>query len=214
MGINRIDDYLVAGFANHLLDIDLPGEEAGFVPTPEWKYATKGESWYQGDTYNVAIGQGDLLVTPLWINTYISAVANGGTLWKPNVAARVVDVQKSTVQVFDAQQLGTLPFSKSVIGDMQRAMEETVRSGTAKMFQDLPVTVAAKTGTAEVIKGQRINSVLTVYAPVDNPTIALTVLVEGSSSNQGYALNAAHQFLAWYFSKGHVTPTPLLSPKP
>lgn len=208
LGVQRIDDYLKKSFADILLRIDLPGEDAGFVPTPEWKYAEKKEPWYQGDTYNISIGQGDLSVTPLWLNAYTAAIANGGTVWQPRVASRIVDDQRSTVSTIPAQALGTLPFDAHVIGTMQAAMRETVRSGTAKILQDVGVAVAAKTGTAEVVKGQRINSFLTVFAPADNPQIALTVLIEGSASNQGYALRAARQFLQWYFSP-KLSPTPL-----
>ncbi len=199
LGIERIGKYLQSAYADALLGIDLPGEERGFVPTPDWKYITKKEPWYQGDTYNTSIGQGDLLVTPLWINSYISAIANGGTLWKPRVAGRIVDEKRETVGVIEARQLGSLPFSSDVIRQMQVAMYRTVTDGTGKLFKDLPVTAAAKTGTAEVIKGQRINSLVTVYAPVENPQVALTVLIEGSAANQGYALRAARRFLGWYF---------------
>jgi penicillin-binding protein 2 len=201
LGVERIISYLTKALANVSLGIDLPGEDHGFLPTPDWKYQTKKEPWYQGDTYNISIGQGDLLVTPLWINAYVSAIANGGTIWQPQVAGRVVDDQRTTTETFPAKQLGTLPFSASVIREMQAAMRQTVTDGTAHMFADLPVTAAAKTGTAEVIKGQRINSLLTVYAPAENPTIAMTILVEGSASNQGYALRAAKQFLSYYFSQ-------------
>lgn len=199
LGVQRIIDYLHQGLADSILGIDLPGEEHGFLPTPEWKYRTQKEPWYQGDTYNISIGQGDLVVTPLWINSYVSAIANGGTIWQPQIATRVVDDQKHTISTLPPVAAGQLPFSPEVIARMQRAMKETVRSGTAKMFQDLPVSAAAKTGTAEVVKGHRINSLLTVYAPAENPQIAVTILVEGSASNQGYALRAAHQFLQWYF---------------
>jgi peptidoglycan glycosyltransferase len=97
--------------------------------------------------------------------------------------------------------LGHLPFSESAVQSMQRAMRETVLTGTGKILQDIGVTAAAKTGTAEVIKGKRINSLVTVYAPAENPRIALTVLVEGSVENQGHALQAARRFLGWYFSQ-------------
>lgn len=207
LGVERIVNYLHQGLADSVLGIDLPGEEHGFLPTPEWKYRTQKEPWYQGDTYNISIGQGDLVVTPLWINSYVSAIANGGTIWQPQVAARIVDDQKNTLTSMPSMVSGHLPFSPEVIARMQRAMKETVRSGTAKIFQDLPVSAAAKTGTAEVIKGHRINSLLTVYAPADDPRIALTVLIEGSASNQGYALRAANQFLKWYFG-APVDPTP------
>lgn len=199
LGIERIDKYLQSAYADALLNIDLPGEEHGFVPTPDWKYITTKEPWYQGDTYNTSIGQGDLLVTPLWINSIVSAIANGGTLWKPRVASRIVDEKRETLAVIEARQLGTLPFSAEVIGQMQMAMRRTVTDGTGKLFKDLPVTAVAKTGTAEVIKGQRINSLVTAYAPAENPQVALTVLIEGSVSNQGYALRVARRFLGWYF---------------
>jgi penicillin-binding protein 2 len=217
LGIERIDRYLKSGYADSLLGIDLPGEEHGFVPTPDWKYVTTKQPWYQGDTYNTSIGQGDLLVTPLWVNSYVSAIANGGTFWKPRIASRIVDEQRQTLAVMDAKQLGSLPFSADVIGEMQKAMRRTVTDGTGKIFLDLPVSAAAKTGTAEVIKGQRINSLVTVFAPADNPQIALTVLIEGSVTNQGYALRAANQFLKWFFNPGRVIGvpmTPAVSPAP
>lgn len=199
LGIERLDTYLRSASADSFLGIDLPGEERGFVPTPDWKYATTKEPWYQGDTYNTSIGQGDLVVTPLWINAYVSAIANGGTLWQPRVASRIVDEHRTTVSVIEPRALEQLSFSADVIAQMQTAMRRTVTDGTAKLLNDLPVSAAAKTGTAEVIKGQRINSLLTVYAPADHPEIALTVLIEGSASNQGYALRAARRFLGWYF---------------
>jgi penicillin-binding protein 2 len=219
MGADILTGYLKRGGADRVLGIDLPGEQSGFVPTPDWKYTTYKEPWYQGDTYNTSIGQGDLLVTPLWINSYVSAIANGGAVWQPRIGARVVDEQRMTLASVAPVQTGTLPFSADVIESMQGAMRRTVTDGTAKLFRDLPVTAAAKTGTAEVVKGQRINSLVTVYAPAENPQVALTVLVEGSASNQGYALRAARSFLGWYFDRTQTvsaipTPTPQATAAP
>ncbi len=210
LGADTLTQYLQKGLAESVLGIDIPGEERGFVPTPDWKYRTQKEPWYQGDTYNISIGQGDLLVTPLWINTYVGAIANGGTLWAPRVASRVVDAQRATLSLIEQKTIGKLPFSFSSISAMQTAMRHTVTEGTGKIFKDLPVSAAAKTGTAEVIKGKRINSLVTVYAPADNPQIVLTVLIEGSASNQGYALRAAHDFLKWYFDATRIVSTPVL----
>ena len=84
---------------------------------------------------------------------------------------------------------------------MKEAMSETVISGTAQILKGLPVKAAAKTGTAEVVKGRSINSLFTVFAPYDNPKIAMTVLVEGSASNQGLAIRAAYNTLKWYFGR-------------
>ncbi len=201
LGAEKIVHYLEATFANKILGIDLPGEEKGFVPTPDWKESNRGEPWYQGDTYNISIGQGDLSVTPLWLNTYVSAVANGGTLYKPQVAKRVSDVNGVTVKEFKPDALGTMPFSAANLAEVKSDMEETVISGTAGLLKDLPVQAAAKTGTAEVVKGKSINSLFTVFAPAQNPEITMTVLVEGSASNQGYAIRIAHEVLKWYFTR-------------
>jgi penicillin-binding protein 2 len=191
-------------FADHILGIDLAGEEHGFVPTPEWKESERGEPWYQGDSYNISIGQGDLSVTPLWINTYIAAVANGGTLYQPQVAHRITDANGEVVKSLVPEVLGKMPFSAENLAEVKSDMEETVISGTAQILKDLPVKVAAKTGTAEVVKHQSINSLFTVFAPAANPELTMTVLVEGSASNEGYAIRIANEVLKWYFNRGTV----------
>lgn len=201
LGIERIAAYLQKAFADTILGVDVPSEASGFVPTPDWKKEAKNEDWYQGDTYNVSIGQGDLLVTPLWINGYISAIANGGSLFRPQVASRITDHNQQSIEVFQPEVLTHLPFDKGVIDEMKQAMRETVRSGTAKLLQDLPVSVGAKTGTAEVESSKTINALFTAFAPLDNAEISLTILIEGSPSNQGYAIRAAHDFLRWYFAR-------------
>jgi penicillin-binding protein 2 len=201
LGADRIIHYLQSVFADHILGIDLIGEKSGFVPTPEWKEINRGQSWYQGDTYNISIGQGDLSVTPLWLNAYISAIANGGTIYQPQIASRIINTDGNVVKTIQPQVLTKMPFSDTNLAEVKNDMEETVISGTASIFKDLPVQVAAKTGTAEVVKGKSINSLFTVFAPADNPKISMTVLIEGSASNQGYALNIAHEVLKWYFAK-------------
>ena len=220
LGADRIVKYLTAGLANVKLGIDLPGEEHGFVPNPDWKLKTRGENWYQGDTYNISIGQGDLLVTPLWLNSYISAIAlagqaNGGTIYKPMVAQKVVDPalagksgvdeKNGDLEVFKEEALTKLPFNDDVIKEMKNNMEETVISGTAGILKDLPVKAGAKTGTAEVVKGKSINSLFTAFAPFDYPELNITVLIEGSASSQGLAIKAAHNVLKWYFSENKAS---------
>jgi penicillin-binding protein 2 len=204
LGADRIVKYLTAGLANVKLGIDMPGEEHGFVPSPDWKLQTKGENWYLGDTYNTSIGQGDLLVTPLWLNSYISAISNGGTIYKPMVAQRIVDKNNNDLRVFKAEAISKLPFEDGIIKEVKSDMEETVLSGTAGILRDLPVKSGAKTGTAEVVKGKSINSLFTAFAPFDNPEVSITVLMEGSASNQGLAIQAAHNVLKWYFGE-HIS---------
>ncbi|OGN00571.1 MAG: hypothetical protein A3B91_01705 [Candidatus Yanofskybacteria bacterium RIFCSPHIGHO2_02_FULL_41_29] len=199
LGAEKIAEYLKLALADATLGVDLPGEVNGFIPTPEWKLKEKGEPWYLGDTYNISIGQGDLLLTPLWLNGYVSAIANDGIIYKPRVAQKIVKNDGETPELFNPEPVGSLPFSKEIIDEMKIAMRETVISGTAQILNDLPVKVGAKTGTAEVIKGQTINSLFTVFAPYDNPQISMTILIEGSALNQGLAIRAANSVLKWYF---------------
>ena len=202
LGVERIANYLRSALADSKLGIDLPGEEAGFVPTPDWKLAVRGENWYQGDTYNISIGQGDLLITPLWLNSYISAIANGGTLHKPFVAKQILDSNKNVLINFEPESLGRLGFSEETINEVKNAMAETTISGTAKILGTLPVKAGAKTGTAEVIKGRSVNSIMTAFAPFDNPEINITVLIEGgTSTNEGLAIRATYGFMKWYFGQ-------------
>ena len=200
LGIEKIVKYLKASFANLSLGIDLPGEINGFVPTPDWKLKEKGEPWYLGDTYNISIGQGDLLVTPLWLNGYISAIANGGNIYKPKVAQAIMDGD-NIIEKLESEIIGSLPFSREVINEMQAAMRETVLSGTAQVFKDLPVKIAAKTGTAEVQKGKTVNSLFTMFGPYEDPDLTMTILIEGATTQQGLAIRAAHNVLRWYFGE-------------
>jgi len=202
LGAERLIKYFNSSFIASMLGIDIPGEEKGFIPSPEWKLREKGEPWYLGDTYNISIGQGDLLVTPLWLNSYLSAIANGGNFYKPLIARKVVDEGQVTVSEFNSEVVGALPFSSDVINEVRNSMRETVLSGTAQMLKDLPVTAGAKTGTAEVIKGKAVNSFLIVFAPHENPELAMTVLIEGASTTQqGLALRVANEVLKWHFSR-------------
>jgi penicillin-binding protein 2 len=200
LGIDRIENYLKIFRADKETGIDLPGEMSGLVPSKNWKEATKGESWYVGDTYNISIGQGDLDVTPIWLNTYVGSIANGGKLMKPFVVKEVRDSAGDTIGRMSPQVLGETPFDQQTVNIVRQGMRQTVLSGTAILLQDLPAPVAAKTGTAQV-PGRGLNSLFTVFGPYDNPEIVMTVLVENINQSQGLAIRVANEFLLWYFSE-------------
>lgn len=187
LGVDTLDRYLKMFLADQKTGIDMPGETNGFVPTKEWKRKGQGEAWYVGDTYNISIGQGDLLVTPLWINTYISAIANGGALMKPHVVAHAPEV------------LARVNLQQTTWDVVRQGMRQTVTEGTGQILNDLPQPVAAKTGTAQIGSGRALNSLFTVYGPYDDPQIAMTVLVENIPQSQSLAMRVAHDFLMWYF---------------
>lgn len=199
LGADKITDYFKKFLADKPMGIDLPGELAGFVPTKDWKKQTKGESWYIGDTYNISIGQGDLIVTPLWINTYIGSIANGGKLLRPFIVKEIKDPSGKTVQQMSPDVLGEIPFDQKTIDLVKEGMKQTITSGTATMLKDLPVQMAAKTGTAQISKG--LNSLFAVFGPANDPEISMTVLVENITQSQGIAIRVANEFLLWYFNE-------------
>ncbi len=200
LGIDRIENYLKIFRADKETGIDLPGEALGLVPSKDWKEATKGESWYVGDTYNISIGQGDLDVTPIWLNTYIGSIANGGKLMRPFVVKEIRDSAEDAAERISPQVLGEIPFDQETLNIVRQGMRQTVLSGTATMLQDLPMPVAAKTGTAQV-PGRGLNSLFTVFGPYDDPEIVMTILVENINQSQGLAIRVANEFLMWYFGE-------------
>ncbi len=199
LGIQKILEYLKNFRVDQLTTIDLPGEAVGFLPSPEWKSRVKKESWFIGDTYNISIGQGDLIVTPLWLNSYVSAIANGGSFMQPQVLKEIDNPDGSLKQIIKPQRLAQLHFEPDAIKVVHEGMRQTVTTGTAQILKDLPVQVAAKTGTAQIESGRALNSLFTVYGPYQDPEISVTILVENINKSQGLAMQVAKEFLMWYF---------------
>ena len=201
LGAEKETGYFKAMLADKLTGIDLPGEIAGFVPTPDWKKQTKNEPWFIGDTYNISIGQGDLGVTPLWINSYISSIANRGKIMKPYIVNKITDFAGEVSQEIQPQVLADIPFEQETIRIVREGMRQTITNGTASLLNSLPVPVAAKTGTAQVVGLHNLNSLFTVFGPYEDPTINLTILVEHIQGGQGAAIGVANTFLKWYFGQ-------------
>ncbi len=200
LGVERITAYAKKFGLGGTLGIDLPSEGAGFLPTKEWKEKTKGERWYIGDTYHFAIGQGDLLVTPLQINSITATVANGGVLMKPHlVNAETADDGTRSEHV--PEILNPQVVEKSAIEEVRRGMRATVVSGVARSLGELPVAVAAKTGTAQWKTGAPTHAWFTSFAPYDKPQLAVTVMIEEGGQGSAYPAQAAKRIYAWYFSK-------------
>ena len=202
LGLVNLEKYYKLFQMDKLFGIDLPGEVSGFVPNEEWKLEKTGQPWFIGDTYNISIGQGDLLATPLWLSSYVSALANGGTLYRPWVAKKITDKNKKIIEEFSSQELGHLAFDEKTFQIVRAGMREAVVSGTARLLGDLPVEVAAKTGTAEEGgKGKGFNSLFIAYAPYTNPEITISIAVEDIGKKQGLAILTAKEFLRWYFTR-------------
>ena len=144
--------------------------------------------------YNVAIGQGDLLLTPLQLLDYISAIANGGTLYRPFVNAASAPEARGDLTAYAPE-----------IKQVQEAMRAAVTQprGTAYTMHGMPLPVCAKTGSAQIHNNQEENALFVGYAPCANPQIAVLVLIENSVQGSLNAVPIAKDVMNWwYFNRG------------
>lgn len=201
LGPERMAEYLSRFGFGALTGIQIPGEDAGFIPTPTWKETAKSERWYIGDSYNISIGQGDIGVTPLQLALATAAVANHGTLWKPRLALRAIDNDFTMLQEFPPEKIRENFITPDVIDIVRSGMRQAVTWGTAKELSLLPVTAAAKTGTAQTGKYSPPHSLVTVFAPYQDPEIVLAIIVEKAGESTKVAVPLAREVLSWYFSR-------------
>jgi penicillin-binding protein 2 len=191
-------------------DIDIPGAGPGLIPTPAWRnrlfHSHKNpyidRPWTQGDNVNLAVGQGDVMVTPLQLARAYAALANGGTLVRPHLGGRIVGVNGKTVERIRpaaARHLQISPETRNVIlGGMHRAAQEAGGTSDA-VFGGFPIPVAGKTGTAQR-NGQEDQSWYGVIAPYNDPQIVVTVTVERGGFGVESAAPIAHAILERYFN--------------
>jgi penicillin-binding protein 2 len=160
-------------------------EAAGLVPTPIWKRRALGESWYPGDTVITGIGQGMILATPLQVLTMISAIANGGTIYRPWMVKRVESWGGEVVAAYGPEEVRRVNLRPQVLELVRRGMLRAVEEGTAKPSRIPGLRVAGKTGTAQVVKKEaggggatKDHGWFTAFAPYEDPQIAIVVIAE------------------------------------
>ena len=208
LGVDKLTTYYQKFGLGSPTGVDMPGETAGRVPTPEWKKKFSGQSWFTGDTYNISVGQGDLLVSPLQMASALGAVANGGTLYVPHFVSQILDANGKTVQQTKPEIIRKDFISGQNLSLVREAMVQTVTnpSGTACCFitRDVPVSVAGKTGSAETDPNNNVlpHSWFEAFAPVNDPQIVMVVLLEKSGEGAEFAVPATRETLAWYFTQG------------
>jgi penicillin-binding protein 2 len=200
LGLDRLLKYFQKFQLGSTLGIDLPSEATGFLPSHEWKEKTKNERWYIGDTYHLSIGQGDLLVTPLQVVSWMSFFANSGTLYRPHLILGSSEVNAIKTTPNPAEILTTNIISENDIHLIRQGLRSAVLWGSAQRLNDLPVTVAAKTGTAQWNTDKMPHSWLTAFAPYENSEIVITTLVEEGGEGSGIALDVTKEILWWYFT--------------
>jgi penicillin-binding protein 2 len=201
------------------LGIDLEGEQAGLVPTEEWKLKNIGEQWYLGDTYHYGIGQGYLLTTPLQVNAWTQAIANNGNLYRPHllmnqpaqiISSNLLDahssdlIKEGMVEACSPGGVAWPLFNYEIKNaklpiDGKNILGVDPASGSADMRH---VVLACKTGTAENGGNDTLaHAWITLFAPAYKPQIVVTVLSENSGEGSNVAGPIAKQILDSWFRR-------------
>ncbi len=204
MGIDAIHDAMAPFGFGMKSGIDIHGESTGILPSQAWKMATKGKPWYRGETVIASIGQGYNLATPLQLARATAILANRGKIITPHLL--------KTPHAEELQQIEIKKTSnwEGVISSMKNVMHGS--RGTARRYvKNLPFKMAGKTGTAQVYslnsgsydadnirEKLRDHSLFIGFAPVNNPKIAVAVIVENVGSDSETAAPLAVKLITRY----------------
>lgn len=201
VGEEKLGEYMKMFGIGKESGIDLPDENAGLVPTNEYKQSTFGEPWYIGDTYHMGIGQGFVLTTPMQVADYTATIANGGVAYKPHLVKAIENPDNpSDVQVIKPEELVKLPVSTELVNTVKEGMRQAVQSGTARELKSLNLDICGKTGSAEFANETNSHAWFTAFAPCDNPQIVVTVMIEGGGEGADTAVPAASKIFQQFFN--------------
>jgi penicillin-binding protein 2 len=217
LGIDAIARFLAPfGFGSRT-GIDLDGESVGILPSPEWKKKRfrkpEQQKWYAGETISIGIGQGYNSYTPIQLAQAMAAIANNGTLFKPHLVNHVDNQRTSTRRTIEPELIHRIPLKEENLQFIKRAMAGVNTGGTgARAFAGAQYTSGGKTGTAQVIaikanekyieknvlERHRDHSLFIAFAPLENPKIALAVIVENGGFGAAVAAPIARAVLDYY----------------
>jgi len=192
-------------------DIDLPGERPGIMPSRIWKKQARGASWFNGDTINVSIGQGFMLTTPLQLAVMTARIASRGNLIQPQIVKAIDGVKNPALKVAERPNISDEYWD--YIHDSMRDVVHSTKGTARGINKHLTYTMAGKTGTAQVIsinaneeydrskisERQWDHALFVAFAPVENPKIAIAIIVENGEHGSSVAAPIAKTVIDAYF---------------
>ena len=224
MGIDSIAAFMGKLGLGARTGIDLNNEAMGVLPSPQWKQRRfrrpEQQKWYAGETISIGIGQGYNSYTPIQLATAMAAVVNGGTVYRPRLVSRIDNARTGEHRTLEPEVVQQNAFRPEWVEFVKRSMVGVIKEGTgARAFANAGYTVGGKTGTAQVIgmkqnekydeskidERHRDHSLFISFAPVENPRIAMLVIVE----NGGFGARAAapiSRTVLDYFLLGKLPP--------
>ncbi len=216
LGINRLSNFMQRFSFGHLTEIDISNELPGLMPTREWKHRRYNLAWYPGETLISGIGQGFVLATPTQLAMATATLSMRGKTHHPRLAFMREAAETRTLQTIPSRastqvELRNEDFWTAAIEAMQ-AVVHGARGTARKQGADLPYRMAGKTGTAQVInieqnakydadklkKKFHDHALFVAFAPVDDPKIALAVIVENGGSGSSAAAPIARKVIDFY----------------
>jgi len=206
LGIDVIEKYARMFHLDQKTGIELPGEKSGIVPSRDYKEKSfkspQNKIWYPAETLDAAIGQGFHSYTPLQIAKYVSAIANGGKLYKPFLVKKIVSPEGKVVEKKQPQLVGRLNFKKETLETVKKGMKAVVEPGGTAWwpFRDFPIQVAGKTGTAQWNILYDNHGWFVSFAPYNNPEIAVVVFIEQAGSGGSTGGPVARAIYEKYFN--------------
>ncbi|MCD6184551.1 MAG: penicillin-binding protein 2 [Deltaproteobacteria bacterium] len=219
LGIARLAWYAKACGLGSSTSIHLDHESVGLVPTANWKKLRTGVTWQGGETLSVAIGQGYNLATPLQMLVLISAIANGGTRYKPLIVKTIRKADDEIVMKSMPVIVGRLPVSSKTMELVKKGLWEVVndRKGTAWKSRLDGIEFCGKTGTAQVVGREKVDSLseeektlflkphawFVAYAPSVDPKIAVSVIIEHGEHGSSVAAPIAREIIRTYCDSGN-----------
>lgn len=225
MGIDRMHDYLAKFGLGARTGIDLEGESAGLLPSRDWKQRRWKQPWYPGETVIAGIGQGYHLTTPLQLAVMTAMFANGGKQVEPRLVDAVRDSHGRDWQPLPGRSRGQVAITPAHLDVVRAGMLDVMSPGgtAARSAAGAPYTIAGKTGTAQVVgirqgarydasklaREHRDHALFIAYAPADNPTIAVAVMVENGGSGSGTAAPVARAVFDYYLTGKRPVKVPL-----
>jgi len=216
VGVDGLAEYAKKLGLGKRSGIEMEYEKSGLAPTKKWKLKNRKSKWQEGETLSIAIGQGFNLTTPLQICLMTATLANGGTVYRPQLVEQVVGPEGNIIESFTPEITSEIKGVDRYIKLIKHGMEQVVQGkrGTARRVAIEGLRIAGKTGTAQVVKiaqyrhlkeedipyKYRDHAWFTCFAPADNPEIAVTVLVEHGLHGGSAAGPIARAVLKQYFS--------------
>jgi penicillin-binding protein 2 len=209
LGIDSIHSYLTQFGFGQPTGIDIEGEVPGLAPSQEWKQRRYNQKWYAGDTVSIGIGQGYLLTTPLQLAAAVATLANNGRVVHPRLLKAVQNARTQETLEIAPKEGELIPIKPEHLALIKAAMVDVTKPGgtAVRASQGAPYTVAAKTGTAQVVgmkqnetynekhmkEEHRDHALFIAFAPAEDPKIAMAILVENGGHGGSTAAPIARE---------------------